>query len=119
MAAPLLSRALGGASALRPTGDEDKVARRGGGGDQAVPLIVNEQPAIETFAHVDAAPGVGPAVGTARDLDPPRAEPDGVVAGHPAGIAAAQPVREIAGGRRHAATGSAGAWAKRRLWSAR
>ena len=97
MAAPLLRRALGGAEALRPTGDEDEVARRGGGGDQAVPLIVHEQPAIETFAHVDAAPGVGPAVGTARDLDPPRAEPDGVVAGHHAGIAAAQPVREIAG----------------------
>ncbi len=69
MAAPRLSRALGGASALRPMGDEDKVARRGGGGDQAVPLIVNEQPAIERFAHVDAAPGVGPAVGTASDLD--------------------------------------------------
>ena len=50
---------------MRPPGDEDEVARRGGGGDQAVPLIVHEQPAIETFAHVDAAPGVGPAVGTA------------------------------------------------------
>ena len=40
--------------------------------------------------------GIGAAVGPAGDLDPPRAEADGVVAGHGARIPATEPVREIA-----------------------
>jgi hypothetical protein len=59
-------------------------------------VIVDEEPAIDAFPDVDAAPGVGAAMGAARDLDETRAEADGVVAGHAARVAAAQPVGEIA-----------------------
>jgi hypothetical protein len=82
---------------VRPTRDEDEIARGNGGGDEAVPLIVDEQTAIEAFAELDATARVGAAVGAAGDLDQAGAEADSVVAGDATRVAAAQAVGEIAG----------------------
>ena len=69
---------------MRPARDEDEVGRRGRIGDQASPLIVDQQAAIEAFADLDAAAGIGAPVRAAGNLEPPRPEADGVVAGdHP------------------------------------
>ena len=82
---------------MRPAGDEDEIARGGRGRGEAAPLIVDQQAAVEALADLDAAAGVGAAVGAAGDLDPPRAEADGVVAGDAARVAAAEAIGEIAG----------------------
>ena len=100
-------------------GTRTKSAAGGGRGGQAAPLIVDEQPAVETLAELDAAAGVGAAVRAAGDLDQPGAEADGVVAGDAARVAAAEPVGEVARRAAPGGVGSAGGWAKRRLWSAR
>lgn len=77
---------------------EDELARGGRIRGQPAALIVDEQAAVEAFPEVDAAAGVGAAVRAARELDQAAAESHGVVAGDAAGVPAAQPVREIAGG---------------------
>ena len=90
---------------MRPAGDEDEIGRGGGRGGEAVALIVDEQAAIEALAHLDAAAGIGAAVGAARNLDQAGAEADGVVAGDAPRVAAAQAIGEIA---RRAAPGGHG-----------
>ena len=70
---------------MRPAGDEDEIARGGRGRGEAAALIVDQQAAVEAFADLDAAAGIGAAVGAAGNLGPPRTEADGVVAGHACG----------------------------------
>jgi len=97
IAAPLLGRAPGGAEALRPAGDEGEIGRRRGGGREPPSLIGDEEAAVEALPQLDAAAGVGAAVRPARDLGEARPEPDGVVAGHDARVAAAEAIGEIPG----------------------
>ena len=115
IAAPLRGRAPRGAEALRPARDEDEIGRRGRIRDQAPPVIVDQQAAIEAFAQLNAAAGVRAAVGAAGDLDQAGAEADGVVAGDEARVAAAEAVGEIAGRAAPGGRGLGGGCAKRRL----
>ena len=96
IAAPLRRRGPRGTEALRPAGDQHELARRRRRRDEAATLIVDEQAAIDGFADLDAASGVGAAVEAPGNLHPPGAETDGVVPRHDAGVAAAEPIDEIA-----------------------
>jgi hypothetical protein len=82
---------------LRPAGDEDEITGGGRCRGEAAALIVDQQAAVEAFADLDPAAGIGAAVRAVGNLGPPGAEADRVVAGHGAGIAAAEPLGEITG----------------------
>ena len=89
--------ALGGVAALVAGGGaglEDKVGGRGLRGEDGA-LVQNDEAAIEEFAELDAAAGVGAVVGAGRDLDPAGPEADGVVPGDLARVAAAEHQGEI------------------------
>src|SRR4029453_15245694 len=96
MGAPLVRRAPGGAEALRSAGDQDEIGRGGRIGGEARLLVVDEETTVEAFADLDAVARVGAAVRAARDLHHAGAEPDGVVAGHAAGVAAAEVLGQVA-----------------------
>ena len=78
-----------------------RLQREGAGGRRVgrqPPLVTEHQePAIEQFAHLDPAQGVGLAVRCARQLHPARPEGHGVITGHPAEVPAAQELGEVAG----------------------
>jgi hypothetical protein len=77
-------------SARRPARHEGEGgARRGLGGQHGV-VIDREQAPVEEFAHLHAAAGVGAAARARGDLQPARAETDGVVAGDRHRVAAAE-----------------------------
>src|SRR5207237_519739 len=61
-------------------------------------LIPHDEAAVEKFARFDAAAGIGSAVGTRGDLQPPRANAHGVIAGDDAQVAATQGEGKIAWG---------------------
>jgi len=82
---------------LRPAGDQDEVGVESRLEHQACALVADQQAAVEAFPDLDAAPGIGAAGRAARDLDEARAEADGVVPGHPARVAAAEAIGEVAG----------------------
>src|SRR6516165_12833751 len=107
MAAPLLGRGPGGTEATaagRGPGQEDEF-RAGGGlhGQADAARRVDEQAAVEAFAHRDPAAGVGAAMAAPGDLDEPGSEPDRVVPRDYPLVAAAQLVGEV--GRRAAPDG--------------
>jgi len=73
----------------------------GGGrglGREDDPLVEDHEAAIEEFAELDAAAGVGAMMGAGGELNPAGPEADGVVAGDLAGVAAAEHEGEIPGG---------------------
>src|SRR5437879_6651391 len=86
--------ALGTRGAARP--QDEGGAGRGQPGEALLP-VEDEQPAIEEFADLGAAAGVGAAAGAPGNLHPTRAEADGVVAGDDAWIATAEETIELAG----------------------
>jgi hypothetical protein len=96
IAAPCLGRAPGGASAVRPAGDQPEILRGRGRRGKAVSLIVDEQAAVEAFAHPDAAAGVGAAMRARGNLDQTGAEAHGVVPGHDPRVPAREGIGEIA-----------------------
>jgi hypothetical protein len=69
------------------------------------PAAWTKKPAVQAFAHLDAAARVGAAAPAARNLDEAGPEADGVVPGHRALVAAAQEVGKV---RRRAPPGRAG-----------